>query len=548
MKDKFSSLIIFFKKTWFIFVAIVIVAVAGFSSVEIFKEEVLNIDPDIEYVESDYLYFACEFLDTLNPIISQSEDVYYLSKLIYNSLFDFDENLNVVPELVEAYSVDTNRGKVTITLREGVTWHNGDAFTANDVRFTVTAIQYAGNKSVYYEKASKISYIAVKGNYELDIYFKNAYDASLDDLTFPIVPSGQYSSASAFVAAEDGFRPIGTGQYQYRSYNYLKRLRLKPNEEYFGDLASKKIDVMILPEGDLASNMLEINSVTCYMDRTAERKSTAIDKDLTMYDIPSNEVEFLVFNSYGSLVKDKNIRKAIAYGIDENNVLENGYMSDGILTDTVYYPNFMGVEDSGTYYCYNVEESLSILKEAGYEDRDNDGLLEDENDREPELQLVVNKNDATRLAAARLIKSDLENLGFQVTLDELSWKEYQTAISRKDFDILITGYTIEETYDLRNFFNGKNDWDYYNYEIYTAAAELEKLHTAEEYTELFSALKDLLLEELPYYSLCYKQIGLIGIQGFTAERLPMFNDPYKHCDTWFWEYPVEAGTEDTTSE
>ena len=48
MKDKFSNIIVFLKKTWIIFLAAAIVAVAGVSSVEIFKEEVLKIDPDIE--------------------------------------------------------------------------------------------------------------------------------------------------------------------------------------------------------------------------------------------------------------------------------------------------------------------------------------------------------------------------------------------------------------------------------------------------------------------------------------------------------------------
>lgn len=126
---------------------------------------------------------------------------------------------------------------------------------------------------------------------------------------------------------------------------------------------------MILPDDDLASNMLEIQSVTCYMDRTSERKSTVIDKELTLYDIPSNEAEFLVFYPYGNLVKEKKIRQAIAYAINENNVLENGYMSDGILTDTIYYPNFMGVEDTGGYYQYNVEKSLALMNDLGYEDK-----------------------------------------------------------------------------------------------------------------------------------------------------------------------------------
>ena len=88
-----------------------------FSSVEIYKEEVLNIDPDIKYEAQDTLYFAAERIDTLNPLISQSEDVYYLSKLLYSSLFAYDENLSAVPELVRSYTVNTERAYIDLKLK-----------------------------------------------------------------------------------------------------------------------------------------------------------------------------------------------------------------------------------------------------------------------------------------------------------------------------------------------------------------------------------------------------------------------------------------------
>ncbi len=84
MKD--NRLLQFLKKYWVIGVFALTALGAVFSSVEIYKEEVLNIDPDIKYEAQDTLYFAAERIDTLNPLISQSEDVYYLSKLLYSSL------------------------------------------------------------------------------------------------------------------------------------------------------------------------------------------------------------------------------------------------------------------------------------------------------------------------------------------------------------------------------------------------------------------------------------------------------------------------------
>ena len=540
MKHKLAIVAEFLKRTWLLLLVIAIVVAAGISSVEIIKEEVLKIDPDVRYEESKTLYLSCESLDTLNPILSKSEDVFHLSKLIYNSLFDYDETLNVVPELIDSYEVNTERGMISMKLKEGITWHDGSTFTAKDISYTVNAIQYAGNRSLYYEKASQISFVQIKGNYEAVIYFRNAYDASLDDLTFPILPSSQYASASQLAAAKDSFKPVGTGQYKYQSYDYLKKLKLKPYKEYFGPVAAKKLEIMILPEQDLASNMLEINAVTCYVDSSADRKSTVIDKNLTMYDILSNQVEFIVFHPTRTSVKDKEMRKAIATAIDTKNVLENGYMNDGVLTDTIYYPNFCGVRDTGEAYSYDSEKASKMLKELGLADRDKDGILEDESGKMAQLQILVNRNNATRLAAARLIKKDLENAGFLVTLDELKWKDYQQAITAGQYDILVTGFSIDEQYDLRSFFNRKSEWRYYNAQLLTLASELEKLHTAEEYTALFEELKEAMLEELPYYSLCCRKIGLVGVQGFSASSLPTFNDHFKNIETWSWSYMVES--------
>ena len=115
----------FLKKYWAAILALVLVIAVVLSSVEIYREEVLNIDPDIEYEEQKTLYLSSEKIDILNPVISQSEDVYCLSKLIYSSLFTFDENLSIIPDLVSEYSVNTDRAYIEITLREGVKWHQG---------------------------------------------------------------------------------------------------------------------------------------------------------------------------------------------------------------------------------------------------------------------------------------------------------------------------------------------------------------------------------------------------------------------------------------
>ncbi len=537
MKD--NRLLQFFKKYWLIGVLVLLALGAAFSSVEIYKEEVLNIDPDVKYEEQNTLYFAAERIDTLNPLISQSADVYYLSKLIYSSLFDFDENLSAVPELVDSYTVNTDRAYIDLKLKKKISFQNGKKLKAEDVRFTVSAIKAAGSASPYYDKAGKIVSVNVTDTYQCRIYFNNNYNCSLDDLTFPIVPSNQYASAAQFARAKEDFKPIGTGAYQYKSYNYLKYLRLNPNQNYFGTRAENKIYVNIVPDCDLSENLMEIEAVTCYLDSSASRKSIVSDKDYQMYNVVSNQLELLVYNTRSGICRDKTIRQAFAKGIDRQKILANAYMEDGVLTDTLWYPNYLGVLDDGSAYTYDYEQAAEILQAAGYIDSNHDGQLEKYGMPDLEVRILVNKKNATRTAAARLIATALENLGFQAEIRALGAKEYQAAIKKGDFDILLTGYSMEENYDLREFFNGKNPWKYTNYMLLKQVNELERLHTEEEYREIYREIKAQLAGELPYEPLCYKYIGLIGLTNFEADQLPMFQDIYKNCQTWRWYKVIE---------
>lgn len=534
----------FVKKYWLIIVIAIAAVIVALSSVNIYREEVLEIDPDVTYTRQDTLYFASEPIDTLNPIVSVSEDTYYLSKLIYNSLFDYTDDLNVAGELAESFEVNTEKAYVDITLRNGVKWHDGGDLTASDVRFTVNAIKSAGSKSLYYDSVSKIHSVTVSGDRELRIYFRNNYNCSLDDLIFPILPENRYNSVRALLNDKEDFEPEGTGPYMFSDYDPLTKLQLKPFEDYFGGAAPNSITVNIFPDRSLTSNMMEIGSVTCYTDKSSERKSLVADKGYEMYDLVSNEVDFVVFNTNDKILKSKKIRQAICYAINRDEILDNGYMGDAVLTDTIYYPNFDGVDDTGQAYAFDREKAAEIMAEEGYEDSDTDGRLEDGSGEEISLTILVNKSNATRLAAARIIEDDLEHAGFSATIESVSWDEYTDRIEKRDFDILLTGYEIEASYDLREFFDGKNPWKYRNNEILEKVRELDRLHTPQEYTAAYEQIKELLLDEVPYYALCYKKMGLIGVETFEAQSLPMFNDIYKNCSTWSWSVADDKNTQD----
>ncbi len=538
----------FISRYWIWILTIIVVISVIVSSIEIYKEEVLKIDPDITFEEQNYISVPAQKIDTLNPLISNSEDIYYLSKLIYEPLFDYDENLNIEPGLVESFTVNTAKANIKIKLKSGVKWHDGGTLSSTDVAFTINAIKNAGNRSVYYDKVSKIHSVTIQNNLEFYIFFKHEFNASLDNLTFPIVPSKQFYTGSQFVNAKDNFKPIGTGMYKFNYFNSHKKLKLVPFKNYHGQVADKVVNGILLPEKELASNLMDIKEITCYVDDSANRKSLARDKEFEIIDIVSNNLDFIYFNVKGQYTSNKDFRQALAYGIDMNRIIESSYMEDGIKVDSIYYPNFLGVEDTGEFYKFDEKRASKILDKLTYKDSNEDGVLENPTGKPILLKILVNNDNSMRTAAAKQIKKYLSKIGINAEILSLEKEDYLKAIKGRKYDLLITGLRIEEGFDLRTLFNGRNDWKYSNYTLSQKLGQLEMLHTPEEYKESFKDIKTAINEELPYYPICYKKMSLIGLKSFKADKLPKFNNLYGAVNSWSWTIEKTKDTNITNAE
>lgn len=522
MKKKRKNLkfIDFLSKYWVIFLIIVAIVGCVFSGLSVYKEEVLNIDPDIEYEDQNTLYFAVEKITDFDPYNTMSEDVYYLSNILYSYLFKYDDNMMAVPDLVEEYNVKTKDAYIDFTIREDAKFSNGNTITASDVVNCIIYSMRQGTRSPYYNQVKKI-YSCYQRNGRVYLYFKNNYNCSTDDLVIPIINTSNPK--------------VGSGRYYISKTTDKESITLKPNKYYFGELATKKIILTILPNRSLGKSMMDINEVTCYTDDSLDRKSSAINNKYKIYDFPSNNVDFMIFNTNRPNIKKLKVRKALLTAIDRNEILSDAYMDDGVLTDTVYYPNFIGVTEELNYYEYSPEIALSSLKVQGFNDRSEDGNLKDAIGNDFDITILTNQSNHMRVQAARMIKKDFEALGIRTNIVEVKDSEFKNEIMKMDYDILITGYSINQNYDLRFLFDGSNEWGFYDYNLLKEARELDRIHSKEKYIEKYTELKKDLIDSAQYYPLCYRYMSLIGLETFEAGELPMFNNPYKNLETWSWK-------------
>ncbi|MBR3993436.1 MAG: ABC transporter substrate-binding protein [Anaerotignum sp.] len=484
-------------------------------------------DEIVEYQSMKTVYFAMDKVKSLNPLSSQEEDTHYISKLVFSSLFRFDENMSLEKDLVKSYETNAKEGTVSIKLRNDVEFSDGTDLTAYDVSYTADQIGNIGKKCPYYHYADKIDYIEVHSDTSLTVYFKSAADAALDNLIFPIVSSNSYST--------DDEKPIGSGKYKYGSYANHKTLKLNPNQKFYGTKAKNKLVFKVIFDKSKVPGLMTIDSVTAAVTTDPAVAIEAEDKKLKVTAIPSSEMEYMGFNFRHKYLKDARVRKAVAKTMNLNTIIHDSYGDAGMISDTIYFPGFLGTENGGDPYEQDQVGASQLLQECGFADQDENGVLEDKDGKEFKVEILVNENEESRVDAADTIAAELQKIGIKASVEKVSWKTYRNRLKKGRFDMYLGGYQFDAQYNLKEMFAKNNFLRYNNQDVLKLVNKMETAQTVEEQKAVYEKLKPILIEELPYYCITYKTYSFMSVERFTADVIPDYHNRYAGCDSWVWE-------------
>jgi peptide/nickel transport system substrate-binding protein len=531
------------KKNWLVFAGSGIFVIIVIISLFFVEGSLFPSEDDIEYKTSKNVILPMVSVSSFNPLISKDEDTYYISKLIYDGLFTLDETLTPTPELVENYTISKKDLSITLTLRKDVVWHDGDAFTAADVKYTIDAFKAAADRSLYQIDISKIKSAKIDENDNLTIYFNSPTEMSLDLLTFPILPKHQFNKIDDAIDKVAGFKPIGTGAYQFNSYDSTSQLTLTANSGYFGKLAENTLVFQVLPNKLNFFNLLKASNLSLIISKSATRESEISDEDVTVVDFPSNEVEYLGYNFLHPDLAKRSVRIAIASAIKPEEIIEESYYGSGIPNDNIYFPGYLGVAPAKDAYAFDRGLSEEYLKKAGYADLNGDGFLENAEGEPLTFRILVNNNNSSRVLAAKQIVEYLKDVGINATIDEVDWEVYLAQLISRDFDLYLGGMQLSKSIDMRNMLSKMGNYNYLSYSNGKLDGLLDQMRsglTPEEMKETYVEIRDVLHKDLPYFCLLYKTNGGIQSPSLVGDVSPFFDDYYKGCETWYCRYEVTS--------
>lgn len=418
---------------------------------------------------------------TLNLIIAQETSTTAVIGILFEGLTKIDGvTTEPLPCLAVSWTHTKNGLEWTFTLRKGVKWFDGVEFTADDVVFTYNQLIY--NKDIpcsardIFTIEGKIFKVEKLDTHKIRITTPLPYAPLLRHLSHPILPKhileksvkeGKFPETWGVNTPPEMI--IGTGPFKLTEYLPGQRLVYKRNPNYWQKGLPYIDSIVRYIVQDENAQLIkfragEIDILSVGGKDYALIKKEASKKNYTVYDCgPAFGTNFICFNQNINYV-DKTkydwftnlkFRKAIAYALDKqtmiNNVLHGigapQYAAMSKAAKFFYNPNVK-------QYPYNPQKAKELLKEAGFIDTNNDGILENPPLTPVEFILLTNANNNERVDLGTIIQTDLRKIGLDVSFRPIDFNNLVNILNyTHKWDAVLIGLTggIEPH-------GGKNVW------------------------------------------------------------------------------------------
>lgn len=462
-------------------------------------------------------------IDTLNPIATRSKSVQKIMNIVYEPLFTIDESGKVVPVLAGSYTLSGSGKQITVTIKDGVKWHDGTNLTAEDVAYTLSRMRDSGG--LYGKLSKRIHSFTASDKNTVIINFESKEPSPAHLLTFPIVHRNSSYSEKA------DFKPVGTGSYKFVSKGGTE-IVLEPNAEWhMGDVSERKIIVKILKDKNAvleAFNVGEIDAITSeeVSGGTVTQKSNSISKTMV-----SEKLVFLGFNTQSPAVSSQAIRKAINGNLDRKKIVEQDAYGRGV-------PAELSIDPTSWYMSGENKEKLSenysadLMEREGYVIKD--GAYH-KDDVKLTVRLLVNADNSERTNLADSIAGALRASGFDVVVEKTSYEEYGAKITNDDFDMFVGETEASKNLNPATLLmGGENYFNFEASEIHDFMSEYCTLTDSDEIRGKIGEFRTKFYKDPPYLPLYYKTDSVIYGSYVSGIVSPVTFDPYKDIEKWYF--------------
>ena len=441
------------------------------STTDVPQENIPSVD-NTETVKGDgVIALPYNESDGVNPYFVKSNENIYICKMLFNSLFTVDEKYNIVPQIATGVSVKDT--VATVQLRTDAACRGSQPINAYDVVYSFNLAKASYAWAGYLNGIASAT-AKSKFTVEFVLDFSDVYVGA--KLCFPITKEGTADIQTAV--------PTGNGEYYW-----LEKQLVNTTD------SSKKIKLYTVDTNKSSENAFKIGATDVYFSDLSNCEYIGVAGKTE--EVMLNNMVYLGLNSNNGAL-NKYIRSAIAAQLNSEDVVLSSYQGHGkavkmpVNPDVSFYENIQSVSAQGdTALAQKIIDRCGYTRFSGKARINGAYLLS--------FNLIVNKDNKYRVAAAYNIADNLNQIGFYVNVSLLSFADYNQRISAGNYDMYLGEVKLDGSMDLSRFYNGnlsggidkssKAATDYFRYR----AGEI----TAEEYYKVFA-------EEYPFIPVLFR--------------------------------------------
>lgn len=434
--------------------------------------------------------------DTINPILSKNKDIQYIDKLIFDSLIIVTKDFKLENSLAEECS-KIGPTVYLIKLKEDKIWHNGDGFTAYDVKFTIDNLKNTENDSIYKENAKNISGVEIIDEFTVKIYLNEETPFFEYMLTFPILSMNTYNESTLESTTEI---PIGTGNYRMVSITEEK-VELEKREKNL-DYKIEKIHI------NLYSSLVELyrafkeEKVDLVITNNIDYKSHTGKFGVNENILQDREFDYIAINTRDKVLSDSNVRHAINYAINRKEILYNVYENKYIPASfPIGYGSYL-YKDYQQETEYNIIKAKQVLIDSGWEYKDRTWVKRNSSDI-LDFDLIVNENNEKRVEVAENIEKQLAQVGIKIRIRKVNDITFENYLIYKNYDLILTGNILPLYPDISTYFNENNFSNYYNEEVFEILNEIGYIQNQDILKEKYKRVIEIYERDMPFISLYF---------------------------------------------
>ena len=387
----------------------------------------------------------------VNPILATDSASSEIAGFVFNGLVKYDKDAKtIIGDLAESYRFENNT-TLLFTLRDGVTWHDGAPFGAQDVVFTYELINSPKVVSPYTSTFRMVQKVEALDPRTVRVVYKEPYFKALETWMMGILPKHLLENETDVMGSAFNTKPVGTGPYRLAKLEFSKDIELEAYERYFEH--RPKIDRIIfhvIPDPMtrflmLKSGQLDIGSLEA-MQFERQVEARFFEKFRDIEEI-SHSYTYLGFNLRLEKFKDPRVRRALSLAIDRQALVDILFLGHGRVCTGPFLPGGPAFNAAVTAPQRDIETAKALLREAGFDAQ-----------HPLSFEIATSNSSAIRPYAAQILQHQLSQIGVEVTLRVMEWQAFlNMVVFPRKFETVLLGWSLSLTPDPYLLWHSDND-------------------------------------------------------------------------------------------